>query len=129
MVRVLSQQHHSWYGEAALFLRMLRQFAPQSLDRVFGQIDITKAEIGWAASLARGGGPRRSAALLVEFAQRRIDALGDIARRLRGRFPKLSMPKPRISCRSSEVRGPTPTWCTTTRSAGVNGFLRRRLPG
>jgi hypothetical protein len=71
MVRVLSQQHHSWYGEAALFLRMLRQFAPQSLDRVFGQIDITKAEIGWAASLARGGGPRRSAALRVRPASDR----------------------------------------------------------
>jgi hypothetical protein len=94
MVRVLSHQHHSWYGDAALFLRTLRQFAPQSLDRVFGQIDIAKAEIGWAASLARGGGPRRSAALLVEFGRGRIDAVGEMARRLRGRFPKLSMPKP-----------------------------------
>ena len=63
---------------------MLRQFAPQeSLDRVFGQIDITKAEIGWAASRERWR-PRRSAALLVEFQRHRMDALGDIARRLRG---------------------------------------------
>ena len=94
MAKVLSQQHHSWYGEAALFLRMLRQFAPQSLDRVFGQIDINKAEIGWALSLAKGGGPKRSTALLVELAQGRIDAVGDMARRVRMRFPKLSMPKP-----------------------------------
>ena len=73
---------------------MLREFAPQSVHRIFGQIDVTKAAIGWSAFLARGGGPRRSAALLVELAQGRIDAVGDMARRVRGRFPKLSMPKP-----------------------------------
>ena len=94
MAKVLSQQHHSWYGEGDLFLRMLRQFAPQSLDRVFDQIDIATAEIGWLASLKNGGGARRSASLLVEIADDRADAVGDMARRIRGRFPKLSVPKP-----------------------------------
>jgi hypothetical protein len=94
MAKVLSQQHHSWYEESALLLRMLRQFAPQSLARILGQLDVAKAEIGWAASLAKGGGPRRSAALLVDAAQDRTDPVGDMGRRIRGRFPKFSIPKP-----------------------------------
>lgn len=72
---------------------MLHQFAPQSLDRVFGQIDVVTAEIGWLESLAKGGAARRSVSLLVEIADDRIDAVGDMARRIRGRFPKLSVPK------------------------------------
>ncbi len=88
----LSQRHPSFFGESALFLRLVRQFAPQSLDRLLGQIDVTGAEIGWATALAKGGASCRAAALLVEFALGRNDAVGALARRLRMRFIKRSIP-------------------------------------
>jgi len=96
VAHVLSQRHPSFFGESALFLRLIRQCAPQSLDRILGQIDLTGAEIGWAAALAKGGASRRDVALLVEFALKRDDAIGDLARLLRSRFVKRSIPNPKI---------------------------------
>jgi hypothetical protein len=91
--RSLSQHHPSWYAEATLFIRLLRQLAPRSLERILAQMESSGAEIGWAAALSHGGAPRRAAALLIESSKDRTDALGLAARRLRARFERLSVPK------------------------------------
>lgn len=91
--RVLSQHHPSWYKEATLFIKLLRQVAPQNLERVLAQIDSSGAEIGWSAALSHGGSPRRTVALLIDSSKDRRDSLGLTARRLRARFPRLSIPK------------------------------------
>jgi hypothetical protein len=92
VARTLSQQHQSWYEEVTSFMRLLRQVAPQSLDRILSQVNIGTAEIGWAAALAKGGAPRRAVAFLVEMSIGRDDAVGDMARRLRARCPRRSVP-------------------------------------
>lgn len=90
--KVLSQKDRSWYREAALCIRALRDIAPASLHRVLSAVDCAPAETGWAASLSAKGGARHTAALLVEAALPREDAIGDVARRLRARFPRASKP-------------------------------------
>lgn len=93
VARSLSQHHPSRYKEVTLFIRLLRQLAPQSLERILAQVDASGAEIGWAAALSHGGAPRRAAALLIDSSQNRSDSLGLAARRLRARFARLSVPK------------------------------------
>lgn len=90
---VLSQQHHSWYKEADKYVEVLAEASPQSLQRILDSIDIKGAEIGWANALSHGGGPMRTVALLVESCIDREDKLGELAKQLRRRFPKSSIPK------------------------------------
>lgn len=90
--RVLSNAHPSWYDEAADYLRAVAGAAPQSLQRILDSVDVVSAEKGWAAALAHGFGPRRTAALLVQSSIGRTDELGALAKRLRVRFPKSSNP-------------------------------------
>jgi hypothetical protein len=87
-----SGQNSSWFREVALFIIVLRDKAPENLQRILAAVDVTKAEEGWADSLETGGSPRRAVALLVEAAISRTDAVGEMARRLRKRFPKVSVP-------------------------------------
>lgn len=90
----LSWQNSSWFREVALFIKVLSEKAPENLQRILAAVDVTKAEQGWADSLEKGGEPRRAVALLVEAAISRTDAVGDMARRLRKRFSKVSVPVP-----------------------------------
>jgi hypothetical protein len=86
----LSGQNASWFKEKEQLVGLLMEKAPEHLQRILASVDIAKAEEGWADSLETGGEPRRAAALLVEAAISRPDAVGDMARRLRKRFPKIS---------------------------------------
>jgi hypothetical protein len=104
-------------GKPCSFSAVATPVRVKSLACIFGQIDVATAEIDWAASLAKGGGPRRSAALLVEISQDRIDAVGDMGRRIRGRFPKLSVPKPEDLARSSEGMLQPETFAATLKLA------------
>ena len=90
--RVLSNAHPSWYDEAADYLRAVAGAAPQCLQRILDSVDVAGAEKGWAAALAHGCGPRKTAALLVQSSLGRTDELGALAQRLRARFPKSSTP-------------------------------------
>jgi hypothetical protein len=89
---ILSQRNSSWFREITSFLRVVRQIAPASLDRILCGIDVAAAEFGWADSLKSTGSARRGVALLVELAMPRNDSVGHMARRLRGRFPAGSKP-------------------------------------
>ena len=92
--RVLSSAHPSWYKEAADYLSVIAQAAPESLRHILDAVDVAGAQKGWATALSHGRGPRRTVAVLVESSFKRSDKLGALARRLRKRFPKSSVPTP-----------------------------------
>jgi hypothetical protein len=87
----LSGQNSSWFRDVALFINVLNEAGPEHLQRILAAVDVAKAEEGWADSLEKRGDPRRAVALLIEAAISRTDAVGDMARRLRKRFPKVSV--------------------------------------
>ena len=90
--RVFSNAHPSWYDEAADYVHLIKEIVPLSLQRILNAVDVRGAEKGWTASLRYRRGPRRTVALLVESSLERPDELGALARRLRIRFPKSSVP-------------------------------------
>ena len=90
--RVFSNAHPSWYDEAADYIRLLKEVAPLSLQRILNAVDVQGAERGWTASLRYRKGPRRTVALLIESSLERPDELGALARRLRISFPTSSVP-------------------------------------
>jgi hypothetical protein len=90
--RVLSSAHPSWYSDAANYLGVLAKAAPESLQRILDAVDVTGAQKGWSTALSHGSGPRRTVAALVESSLERRGELGVLARRLRKRFPKSSVP-------------------------------------
>jgi hypothetical protein len=90
----LSGQNSSWFKEGALFIELLIKTAPENLQGILSTVDTTKAEAGWTDSLEHGRQPRRTVALLVEAAISRSDDVGEMARRLRRRFPRVSVPIP-----------------------------------
>lgn len=90
--RVFSRTNSSGYAESAKYVHLLRKEAPQSLQRILDAVDVHSAEKGWKASLRDGKGPRKTVALLVDSSLGRSDDLGKLAKRLRKRFPKSSVP-------------------------------------
>jgi hypothetical protein len=104
----LSQQNSSWFTETALFIEVLIEKTPENLERILAAVDAAKAEEGWADSLERGDEPRRAAALLVEVAISRTDHVGEMARRLRKRFRRSSVPTPRKSSKRA-IMAQSPT--------------------
>lgn len=90
----LSQRDPSFYEDGAALLAVRAEFAPAGLQRMLEKVDAATASVGWRASLAKGGEPARSVAYLVEAAIGRADAAGELARKLRKRFPKASLPPP-----------------------------------
>ncbi|SHO63570.1 hypothetical protein SAMN02745172_01436 [Pseudoxanthobacter soli DSM 19599] len=89
----LSGQNSSWFRDAALFVEVLREIAPVSLQRILSAVDVQKAEAGWLDSLSRPGSAQDAVARLIETAFARDDAVGELARRLRRRYPSRSRPK------------------------------------
>ncbi len=90
--RALSYPHPSWYEEAADLLSLLTTASPASLQRILDNVSTLTAESGWTASITKGGGPRRTVSLLIEAAKDRPDSVGLLARNLRDRFPRSSIP-------------------------------------
>ena len=90
---VLSHAHSSWYKDAYLYVGILGKVVPETLQRILEGVDIKGAEKGWPNALSCGGGSRKTVSLLVESSLNRPDKLGDLAKRLRTRFPKSSIPK------------------------------------
>ncbi|WP_129775587.1 nSTAND3 domain-containing NTPase [Peristeroidobacter soli] len=99
---VLSNVHPSWYKDAAEYIEILSEVAPQSMQRVLDGVDVSRAREGWSNALAADSGARRTIALLVEASSGRCDELGDLARDLRLRFPKASLAKRKKRERISE---------------------------
>ncbi len=92
--KALSQRDPSFYEDGAALLAVRAEFAPAGLQRMLEKVDAATASVGWRAALAKGGESARSVAYLVEAAIGRADASGELARELRKRFPKASLPPP-----------------------------------
>lgn len=81
------------YDNADIFIHKLNEFSPDSLSRILARIDPVAAETAWAACLAKGGKAGRTSAYLVEHCLTLPNELGQVAKRLRQRFPKASISK------------------------------------
>ena len=90
--RVFSEEHPSWYDEASDYIHLIKEVAPLSLQRILSAVDVRGAEKGWVAALRSQKGSRRTVALLVESSLERSDELGVLAKCLRTRFPRSSVP-------------------------------------
>lgn len=97
----LSQRHAGHFNEALLLVLVIADAAPPLFDALLAQIDVAKAEEGWVQALRgiedqgeRGARAeaRQVVAFLIEKALARTDACGELARRLRRRFPVASLP-------------------------------------
>ena len=87
-----SRENSSWYREAYEYTNLLQKEAPESLDRILDKVSADRAQNGWIDCLQKGRGAQKTVALLVEYSLKRGDELGLMARQLRQRFPKASLP-------------------------------------
>ena len=81
------------FDDADIFLRALEQYAPKGLIRILSMLEPKAAEDAWSTCFTKGGKPSRTAAMLVEHCLEMDCKLGMVAKRLRKRFPKTSIPK------------------------------------
>jgi hypothetical protein len=82
------------FDDADVFLRVMDEVAPDALARILARVEPVAAEAAWGICLAKGGKAGRSAAILIEHCRTMPGELGEVARRLRQRFPKASIPRP-----------------------------------
>ncbi|MXW20209.1 MAG: hypothetical protein F4Z95_05340 [Gammaproteobacteria bacterium] len=97
LAKALSAPNSSFFDESELLIRLLLDKAPDCARRVLEHLEIRVAENGWMDCLRKSKGHRASAALLIEGAIEIEGPVGDMARRLRKRFPKSSLPPARLT--------------------------------
>jgi hypothetical protein len=88
----LSKSHPSSWRDAHLFFHMIRQFAAGFLEQMLDGVDPATAESNWIAGIRSAPDVRRATAILVDAAAPRSDAVGEMARRIRRKFPAKSKP-------------------------------------
>lgn len=88
----LSGSHPSFWRDAHLFLHAVRQFGPVYLKRMLDGVNPATAEPNWIAGIKSPPDIRRATALLIEAAVLREDGLGEMARRIRNKYPSKSKP-------------------------------------
>ena len=87
------ESYHRNEADAAEFLILvLLEMAPDVWEDILLALDVAVAEKSLTNCLSKGREHRRSAALVVDTAQRIPGDIGEMARRLRKRFPKSSVP-------------------------------------
>lgn len=86
------RDHGLAYSEGRGFISTLALRAPDAMSEVLGLMDVEAAAQSWAEGLAKRGERARTVAVLVEAALGRSDAIGNLARDLRRRFPVGSCP-------------------------------------
>jgi hypothetical protein len=89
---MLSKSHPSFWRDAHLFLHLIRQIAPDILGRMLDGVDPVTAEANWVTGIKSPPDIRRATSILVDVALGRTDALGDMARRIRKKYPSASKP-------------------------------------
>jgi len=90
----LQSKQTNVFDDADVFLRVMDEVAPDALARILARLEPVAAEAAWGTCLAKGGKAGRSAAILIEHCRTMPGELGEVARRLRQRFPKASIPRP-----------------------------------
>jgi hypothetical protein len=93
----LSRNQGNTYDDVDLFLSALGEHAPRFLSLILNAVAPAKAESAWAACLTGSATARRSAARLVEAALTHGNEIGEVARRLRERYPTASRPAAKLS--------------------------------
>ena len=88
----IANYHRNHADEAEFLIRMLIEMAPDVWEDVLLALDAEVAEESLANCLVEGRGHRRAAALVVDSAQEVGGHIGQMARRLRKRFPRASVP-------------------------------------
>ena len=78
-------------GPAESFIRIVIEHAPGSWHRILAKLNPDKSEINLAECLRGDADHRRMAAAVIESAITHTGPVGDMARRLRARFPKASI--------------------------------------
>lgn len=89
---MLSKSHPSFWRDAHLFFHLVRQFAAGHLERMLDGVDPGTAEPNWIAGIKSSPDVRRATAILVDAALSREDAIGEMTRRIRKKYPAKSKP-------------------------------------
>ena len=84
--------HRNEANEAEFLIRVLIEMAPNVWEDILLALDVAVAEESLTNCLAKGRRHRRAAALVLDTAQRIRGDIGEMARRLRKRVPKASVP-------------------------------------
>jgi len=90
IVRGVTNYNRDSTGPAEGLVRVVIEHAPVAWREVLAKLDPTMAEMNLAECLTRDEDHRRTAAAVIESAITLDGPVGDIARRLRARFPKAS---------------------------------------
>lgn len=90
IAKVLSAQNSSWFSHADEFLESLSVHSPDTLKSILIKIDINTASDGWIDSLKKGGKARKAVAILIDSAIDLPTEVGQLAKKLRQRFPSKS---------------------------------------
>jgi hypothetical protein len=88
----LSKSHPNFWRDAHLFFHIIRQFAAGYLERMLAGVDPATAESNWIAGIKSSPDVRRATAILIDAASSRGDAVGEMARRVRRKYPAKSKP-------------------------------------
>jgi hypothetical protein len=92
IAKAVSSPNRTFFDEAEPFIRILTEKTPKAWAKVLAKIDAPVAEKGLADCFAKGGGHGRTASLIVQAALGFPGPVGEMAQRLRIRFPSASMP-------------------------------------
>jgi hypothetical protein len=92
IARTVSNYNRNFTGPAEALIRVVIEYAPRAWATVLNNIDPTEAEANLAECLRQDEDHRRTAAALIESAIAVPGPVGDMARRLRTRFPIASVP-------------------------------------
>ena len=92
IARCVTSYNNDFTGPAEGFLRVVIDYAPVAWREVLAKLDPAMAENNLAICLKGDEDHRRTAAAVIESALTLDDPVGDMARRLRARFPKASIP-------------------------------------
>lgn len=88
----VSNYNRNFTGPAEGFVRVIIEHAPRAWGEVLDKINPAEAEKNLAECLRQNEDHRRTAAALIESAIAAKGSIGDMARRLRARFPSASVP-------------------------------------
>jgi hypothetical protein len=88
----LSDSHPSFWRDAHLFFHAIHQFGPVFFSRMLDGVNPATAEPNWIAGIKSSPDIRRATALLIKAAAPREDGLGEMARRIRKKYPSKSKP-------------------------------------
>ncbi|MFT7304270.1 MAG: hypothetical protein ACI8UZ_003119, partial [Akkermansiaceae bacterium] len=107
VARNVSTYNRDFTGPAECFVRVLVESAPIAWSNILTKIDPAVAENNLSECLKLDEDHRRTGAVVIESAIALTGSVGDMARRLRARFPKASLAPtdtPRLSPRRGRKR-------------------------